>query len=44
MDQKYFTVTGEPPEITKLDARIANASGTSSRIELQPYRLQQTKT
>ncbi len=44
MDQKYFTVTGEPPEITKLDARIASAGGTSSRIELQPHRLQQAKT
>lgn len=43
MDQRYFTVTGEPPEITKLDARIANAGGTSSRIELQPHRIQQTK-
>ena len=38
MDQKYFTVTGEPPEIIKLDARIANAGGTSSRQETPCYR------
>ena len=34
----------QPPEITQLDARIARAGGTSSRVEMQPHRLQQTKT
>ena len=35
--------TDQPPEVTSLDARIAQAGGTSSRIELQPHRLRQTK-
>ena len=34
---------GEPHEVTDLDARIAQAGGTSSRIEMQPHRLKQTK-
>ena len=34
----------QPLEVTSLDARIALAGGTSSRIELQPHRLRQTKT
>ena len=34
---------GVPPGITRLDARIAMAGGTSARIELQPHRLQQSK-
>ena len=42
MDQKYQN--NEPPEITVLDARIARAGGTTSRLELQPYRLQEAKT
>ena len=32
-----------PPELTTLDARIARAGGTSSTIELQSHRLQQSK-
>ena len=39
-----MTENTAPPEITKLDARIASAGGTSSRIELQPHRLQESKT
>ncbi|KAL9128170.1 MAG: hypothetical protein Q9217_003095 [Psora testacea] len=33
----------QPPEITSLDARIARAGGTSSRLELQPHRLREIK-
>ena len=35
--------TSQPPELTSLDARIANTGGTSSTIELQTRHLQQTK-
>ena len=43
MELHHPKVTGQPPEIISLDARIAYAGGTSSRIELQPYRLRQAK-
>ena len=38
-----MSLKDSPPELTSLDARIANAGGTSSRIELQPHRLHQEK-
>lgn len=44
MDRRYQIAIDQPPEITSLDARIANAGGTSSRVELQPHRLRETKT
>jgi hypothetical protein len=43
MERNEQPDNGQPPEITNLDARIARAGGTSSRIELQPHRLHQTK-
>lgn len=43
MNQISQLPSGQPPEVTGLDARIANAGGTSSRVEMQPHRLQQTK-
>jgi len=43
MNPIYRSGSGQPPEITNLDARIANAGGTSSRIEMQPHRLQEAK-
>lgn len=43
MDPGKHITKGEPPEVTMLDARIAHAGGTSSRIELQPHRLQESK-
>ncbi len=33
----------QPPELTSLDARIAQAGGTSCTIELHSHRLRQTK-
>lgn len=43
MEQNYEKNRDQPYEITSLDARIAQAGGTSSRVELQPHRLRQTK-
>ena len=43
MEPHHRSLAGQPPEITSLDARIAHAGGTSSRIELQPHRLRQSK-
>ena len=43
MESKKERSSSQPPEVTRLDARIAHAGGTSARIELQPHRLQQTK-
>ncbi|KAL2049560.1 hypothetical protein ABVK25_010139 [Lepraria finkii] len=43
MEQNEQRSAGQPPELTDLDARIARAGGTSSRIELQPHRLRQAK-
>ena len=43
MSPRYQTAHNQPREITSLDARIANAGGTSSRLELQPHRLSETK-
>lgn len=44
MSLTYEKTKNQPPETTSLDARVAQAGGTSSRIELQPHRLRQTKT
>ena len=44
MDSRYQILNGQPPEIISLDARIASAGGTSSRVELQPHRLRETRT
>ena len=44
MEQSYRLVCDFLPEITSLDARIARAGGTTSRIEMQPHRLRETKT
>ena len=44
MNQRLDPVDGYPPETTKLDLRIARAGGTSSRIEMQPHRLRETKS
>ena len=41
--ERTYRPQDQPPEITNLDARIAQAGGTSSRIELQPHRLRQAK-
>jgi len=43
MERNIMRTTGQPPEITSLDARIARAGGTSSRVELLPHRLRETK-
>ena len=43
MEGKAHRTAGQPPEITNLDARIAQAGGTSSRVELLPHRLRATK-
>ena len=43
MESHQFNTAGCPPEVTSLDDRIAQAGGTSSRIELQPHRLRQSK-
>lgn len=43
MNTIHEKTENQPPEMTSLDARIAQAGGTSSRIELQPHRLRQTK-
>lgn len=43
MERHILSTTGQPPEITSLDARIAQAGGTSSRLELLPNRLRETK-
>ena len=44
MEQSYRLIGNYPPEITSLDARIAQAGGTTSRIELQPHRLREAKS
>ena len=43
MQKNENPTADQPPEITSLDARIARAGGTSSRLELQPHRLRETK-
>lgn len=43
MNRNHQHTFNGPPEITSLDARIADAGGTSSRVELQPHRLRQSK-
>ena len=43
MESHHPNLANDPSEIISLDARIAQAGGTSSRIELQPHRLRQTK-
>ena len=43
MQKNADPTADQPPEITSLDARIARAGGTSSRLELQPHRLRETK-
>lgn len=43
MDQQQRKALGQPPEITKLDARIAKAGGTSSGLDMMPHRLKNTK-
>lgn len=43
MDRKNFTAGKVRPEISQLDARIEKGGGTSSRIEMQPHRIQRAK-
>ena len=43
MESYRPNLAGQPPEVTSVDARIAQAGGTSYRIELQPHRLRQAK-
>ena len=43
MYHRLQEVAKHPPEISKLDARIAEHGGTSSRLEMLPDRLQKSK-
>ena len=43
MEGKVQRTGGQPPEIINLDARIAQAGGTSSQVELLSHRLRATK-
>lgn len=44
MNQMHGRLSGQRPEITKLDARIAKEGGISSTIDLLPCSLQKAKT